>query len=190
MNWGRALSFSLLLHSSLIVSAFLFFSFHAPKMKFDTRVGVHEIQVVSNAKPEENISAPTGPVPSRVQDAGRSAPSDRISDAAGGLETPGVDTDYLSTIMQMILSHQNYPKVSVLNEEEGVVQVQVVLDGQGKIESLSVDQTSGFGRLDEAALSTLRSIGQLPLPPNSKGSVSLMIPIRFEINTSKHSFHR
>jgi TonB family protein len=94
----------------------------------------------------------------------------------------GERNEYLSRLIRLISARKSYPRVSILNEEQGVVQIRVTLGSEGKIVGVEQVASSGFARLDQAAFETLRSFDSLPLPPGYPQGVRLLIPIRFEIN--------
>lgn len=94
----------------------------------------------------------------------------------------GERNEYLASLIRLISKYKYYPKASILNEEEGVVHVRVSLGSDGKLISSEVSKGSGYSHLDEAALKTIRDIGQFPLPSETIKSLTLLIPIRYEMN--------
>ncbi|NDG84231.1 MAG: TonB family protein, partial [Proteobacteria bacterium] len=68
------------------------------------------------------------------------------------------------------------------NEEEGIVKVRMVLDPSGHLAESVLAGSSGFARLDSAALETLRKIGKFPVPAGHAGNLSLLVPIEYRIN--------
>jgi TonB family protein len=108
-------------------------------------------------------------------------PEDLPSNDLSGMNA-GQRNEYLSRLIRLISSKKSYPRASILNEEQGVVQVRVTLGPGGKVMGVERVSSSGFARLDEAAVETLRAFESLPLPPGYPEGVRLLIPIRFEIN--------
>ncbi|MDR2427003.1 MAG: TonB family protein [Endomicrobium sp.] len=75
-----------------------------------------------------------------------------------------------------------YPQESRKIKEEGEVVVAVVVSPEGKIQSVSVAVSSGFSRLDEAALKAARKIRfSADVENPSFESVVLRVPYKFEI---------
>lgn len=76
----------------------------------------------------------------------------------------------------------SYPGMSRRRGEEGQVVLQVVVGTDGRVASLSVAQSSGFRRLDKAALDAVR---QWRFQPARRGSTPVRsvarIPIRFAL---------
>lgn len=76
-----------------------------------------------------------------------------------------------------------YPNYSRLNHEEGVVLLRITINEMGSIGSVSVERSSGFARLDEAALKAIR---QWRFAPAMRGSQAIAttttVPVRFRLN--------
>jgi TonB family protein len=129
----------------------------------------------------------------RARNAGRGVPQQDAPEAPASMSdavapgdlsdlNSGARNQYLGTLLRLISSKKNYPRASILNEEEGVVQIRVILGVGGRVLEVERVTSSGFDRLDEAAVATLRAFDVLPLPPGHAAGVKLLIPIRFEIN--------
>lgn len=58
-----------------------------------------------------------------------------------------------------------YPKASLMNEEEGVVSMAFLVSADGKVLESKLDKTSGFKSLDKAAIS---AISACKFKPGSK----------------------
>lgn len=50
-----------------------------------------------------------------------------------------------------------YPKASLMNEEQGTVTMSFLVDAQGNVVESKLEKTSGFKNLDKAALKALAS---------------------------------
>jgi protein TonB len=62
----------------------------------------------------------------------------------------------------------SYPSASVRNEEEGTVQLKFLIGVDGKVIETKVEKTSGFSRLDEAAIRALSKCDFKPGTVNGK----------------------
>jgi protein TonB len=58
-----------------------------------------------------------------------------------------------------------YPKASLMNEEEGVVSMAFLVSAEGKVLESKLDKTSGFKSLDKAAIN---AISACKFKPGSK----------------------
>ncbi len=50
-----------------------------------------------------------------------------------------------------------YPKVSLMNEEQGVVSMMFLVSAEGRVLESKLDKTSGYKNLDKAAISAITS---------------------------------
>lgn len=79
-----------------------------------------------------------------------------------------------------------YPKLSKRLKEQGTVILSMLISAQGRIEALSIKKSSGFSRLDQAALSAAAKWRYEPATINGKAiSNTYLMPIEFKLNTSK-----
>ncbi|MFL6657531.1 MAG: energy transducer TonB [Massilia sp.] len=58
-----------------------------------------------------------------------------------------------------------YPKASLMNEEQGMVSMMFLVSGEGKVVESKLEKTSGFKNLDKAAMS---AISACKFKPGSK----------------------
>ena len=76
-----------------------------------------------------------------------------------------------------------YPRQSQRKGEQGTVILRVYINTQGQAEQLELDTSSGYSRLDEAALSTVQN---WRFVPGHRGGVPeamwFKVPVRFELN--------
>jgi TonB family protein len=151
-------------------------------------VHVHHADASKPARPKPVPAVavkPVAPAESAAPTTDKTEPAPAASpapDAAWGGMNEGQRNQYLARLLQIISSRQYYPKAAILNEQEGVVKLRVKLGEGGAITSCEVMESSGHALLDDAAVSTLRKIGTLPLPNTESKGVMLVIPIRYEIN--------
>ncbi len=88
---------------------------------------------------------------------------------------------YLGYLRSQIESHKKYPREAVLRREEGLVEVSLTLQKNGRLTDLSISQ-SASPVLDRAALDAIRALPDLPAPPaDLQAPLNLKIPIRFEL---------
>jgi periplasmic protein TonB len=78
-----------------------------------------------------------------------------------------------------------YPPASIRNEEEGLVKVNVCVGANGRVKEVSLVETSGIARLDEAGLKMARQYRFKP--PTVDGqpvdAACTPMPIRFKLQT-------
>jgi protein TonB len=75
-----------------------------------------------------------------------------------------------------------YPRASRRQGEAGRVTLRVLIDEQGRPAELRVQSTSGYARLDEAALKALRDARFRPYAENGVAQrVWALVPIHFDL---------
>jgi periplasmic protein TonB len=75
-----------------------------------------------------------------------------------------------------------YPHASVRSAEEGTVHVRLQIGADGKIAAVQVERSSGFSRLDEAALRAVRSWRFAPATRGGLGVTSwVVVPVVFQL---------
>jgi periplasmic protein TonB len=92
------------------------------------------------------------------------------------LEPPRGDIAYLNNPVPM------YPAVSKRSGEQGRVLLRVLVDERGSVQSIEVEKSSGFSRLDEAALAAVRRWRFLPARLGERNVAgSALVPISFNL---------
>ena len=76
----------------------------------------------------------------------------------------------------------SYPYLSRKAREEGVVTLRVLVSAQGKAKQLDVEQSSGFDRLDDEALKTVRKWNFLPARRGGEAIEAwVLVPVTFAL---------
>jgi protein TonB len=119
------------------------------------------------------------PNSSNIQEAPASSAAAAPSTASGktgspSLVEPSADADYLKN------PPPGYPRISRRNGEQGTVIVRVFISTQGAPEKAEVRTSSGFARLDQAALEAVQRWRFVPGRRNGTPEVMWFnIPVRF-----------
>ena len=113
--------------------------------------------------------------------------SDNSSDAPE--QTKQSQDQVFTTIQVNARSTQNhpplYPKLSKRLKEEGTVILSMLISSQGLIEDISIKESSGYSRLDKAALSAAAKWRYEPATVNGKAVANrYSMPIEFKLDTS------
>lgn len=120
------------------------------------------------------IAAPAAPSPTPIKEAASPAPT---TPKPMPLIAAHVDANYSQK------TPPTYPIMSRRLHEEGKVQLLVDISAKGDVESILVKQSSGFPRLDDIALNTVRLWRFVPA---RRGDVavadSVVVPILFKLN--------
>jgi protein TonB len=72
-----------------------------------------------------------------------------------------------------------YPSIARRNGWQGKVLVSFVIMDDGKIENVSIVESSGFNLLDKNAVSTIRRAAPFPRPPTR---ITIVVPIFYDLS--------
>lgn len=79
-----------------------------------------------------------------------------------------------------------YPKLSKRLKEEGTVVLRLLISSKGQIEEIRIHESSGYARLDKAALSAASKWRYEPATINGTAIAQhYLMPIEFKLNTSQ-----
>lgn len=79
-----------------------------------------------------------------------------------------------------------YPDASKRNNEEGTCRVQLKVAASGQIEDATIQQTSGYPRLDEACLKAVKGQRMLPATEDGKPIETVaVLPITWKLKTER-----
>jgi len=87
-----------------------------------------------------------------------------------------------ASVMTFITGQLNYPAIARRKGWQGVVKLQLLIESDGHISDLHIEQTSGYALLDKAALSSL----QLAHVPDAAQwldgkAVSIVVPVEYRL---------
>lgn len=90
---------------------------------------------------------------------------------------------YGNTLWGAISKHKKYPKIAQMRGWQGEVIVELRLDGDGKISSKKITQSSGHDVLDKQALEMVEKALPFPAPPEVlRGShFTITVPVPFNL---------
>ncbi|GAA4221140.1 protein TonB [Sagittula marina] len=90
-------------------------------------------------------------------------------------------TEWQKDIVVRISKAKRYPKLARSRRIEGEVLVRFTVDRYGAVLARTLEQSSGWPVLDQAALEVFDEIGKLPTPPNhlEGAEFTLMVPLRY-----------
>jgi protein TonB len=126
-----------------------------------------KVDAAPSAIPPAPIVAPEPPKPA-------AASQDDIDDARG---------KYGNTLWGAIGKYKQYPRIAQMRGWQGEAIVELQLDGNGKLKSKKIIQSSGFESLDKQALEMVEKAAPFPAPPEAlRGSnFSIKVPIPFKL---------
>ena len=130
-------------------------------------------------RPEEQSVAPAlaeTPVQPRVDQ------SPAMQTASATLSREEQDRHIRASVMEFITGQLNYPAIARRKGWQGVVKLELLIESDGHISDLHIEETSGYALLDKAALDSL----QLAHVPDAVqwlngNSVSIIVPVEYRL---------
>ena len=101
------------------------------------------------------------------------------SGAAGYHPNPG---SHVTPAPDAVRGHWYYPQESRLSQEEGTVGVKISLTDKGTMRDATIEKSSGFQRLDEAALSYVRQSYQYRPDEGEQMPEIARITVKFDLD--------
>ncbi len=95
----------------------------------------------------------------------------------------GLRAGYIDNVREEIEKNKKYPILSKSKNEEGIVLLSFRIDKNGKIDNLRIQKSSGFEKLDEAALKAVQSGNYKDIPNElEEDYLDIQVPIKFNLN--------
>jgi len=93
---------------------------------------------------------------------------------------------YVSTLWAAISKQKKYPKLAQMRGLEGEAIVELQLDGNGKLQSKRITQSSGHDMLDKQALDIVEKALPFPMPPEAlrNSSFTITVPVPFKLENA------
>lgn len=117
-----------------------------------------------NPVPPPVVQKPVAPSPAQISDA---------------------NDQYGNTLWGAISKYKKYPRIAQQRGWQGEVIVELSLDGNGKLRSKQILQSSGYDSLDQQALEMVEKALPFPPPPEAlRGSnFTIKVPIPFKLES-------
>ena len=149
-----------------------------PENDIEMQTKSNEDIISISEKQNENVFISQDEMPQHTQAIDccktRSIPSDITYDTDGSAGS--------NSLKIMRVPKPFYPQESRKSKEEGEVIVAVAVSSEGKIQSISIAVSSGFQRLDEAALKAAKKIRLSREMGNSNEDIIILrVPYKFKI---------
>lgn len=88
----------------------------------------------------------------------------------------------ISLIYKELNNHFNYPKIAQRRNWQGQVQLAFRLSNDGTIKDIKINHSSGYNVLDQAAIVSLKKIGQLPQASSwLVDGMEIQIPVIYQL---------
>jgi protein TonB len=84
-----------------------------------------------------------------------------LAAASQAAEAPAT---YTRTVMEQVSSKVEYPKMAKMRHQEGAAIVAIAMGANGTPTSATIEKSSGFQSLDDAALNAVKAAAPFPAP--------------------------
>ena len=84
-----------------------------------------------------------------------------LATVAQGAEAPA---SYTKAVMEKVSSKVEYPKMAKMRHQEGAAIVAISMDASGAPTTATIEKSSGFQSLDDAALNAVKAAAPFPAP--------------------------
>jgi TonB family protein len=161
---------------------------------------VAEIENVKSNLKSNNVQSPSAPHSLKAADSKDSLSHSQIQPSPSAQELSSASSTTLLRLTSTganvslqeygayVLGHNEpaeYPRLSRIQDEHGLVHVRVQISKQGgKPQSVELAKTSGFQRLDQAALEAARR-WEYPAFESGADKIVLVLPFDFELNDAQ-----
>lgn len=130
--------------------------------------------------PKETALPPTETVPAPVPVKQEPPPPPAPSQA----DLDDARNQYGNSLWGAISKQKKYPKIAQMRGWEGEVIVELQIDGNGKLKSKKIAQSSGHEVLDKQALEMIEKALPFPIPPetlrNTNFTITVPVPFKLE----------
>ena len=109
--------------------------------------------------------------------------SSQNTTTSSSLATKKAVSRYTDQIAQKIYRNKIYPRISRKRHEQGIVKIEVTIDKKGNVIKTSLTKSSGFKRLDTAALKSIAKSSPFPpfLDTMNSSTYTIIIPISYSM---------
>lgn len=126
-------------------------------------------------KPDATPPTQTVPAPIPVKQEALPVPNQ--------IDTEDARSKYGNSLWGAISKHKKYPKIAAMRNWQGEAIIELELDGNGKLKTKKIIQSSGHEVLDKQALEMVEKALPFPAPPEAlRGSnFTITVPVPFKL---------
>lgn len=111
---------------------------------------------------------------------GAPKPGPNKSEAFFDIRAANIGADWAQGLAAYWRRHRYYPQQAAQNGEDGTVEIQIVVNRLGRVESVEIQRRSGSTWLDMAAVGTWRNAQLAPLPAeNTDRTITIPLTINY-----------
>ncbi|MGR0185008.1 energy transducer TonB [Azospirillum aestuarii] len=125
--------------------------------------------------PKPVTEAPANAAPAAAPPAGAPAPAAPVVRNSNALPT------WHGAVLGHLERYKRYPRIAQMRRQQGVPQVHITLDRQGRVLAVRLHKGSGFEALDEETIALVERASPLPAPPPdvAQDRMELVVPVQY-----------
>jgi len=97
-----------------------------------------------------------------------------LSNSAFAADAPAT---YTKAVMEQVSNKVEYPKMAKMRKQEGAAVVAIQVDAKGAATNATIEKSSGYESLDQAAIAAVNAAAPFPAP--AEGGATVRGAIRF-----------
>ncbi|TWA85441.1 outer membrane transport energization protein TonB [Azospirillum brasilense] len=127
------------------------------------------------AQPKPVTEAPANPAPAAAPPSGAPAQAAPVPRNSNALPT------WHGAVLGHLERYKRYPRIAQMRRQQGVPQVAITIDRQGRVVSVRLHKGSGFEALDEETIALVERASPLPAPPPevAQDRMELVVPVQY-----------
>ncbi|MBK3799276.1 TonB family protein, partial [Azospirillum brasilense] len=127
------------------------------------------------APPQPVMEAPANAAPAAAPPAGAPAQAAPVPRNSNALPT------WHGAVLGHLERYKRYPRIAQMRRQQGVPQVHITLDRQGRVLAVRLHKGSGFEALDEETIALVERASPLPAPPPdvAQDRMELVVPVQY-----------
>ena len=158
---------------------------HAKKQKHLKKDAPHKVEEVAQTQvekplekivPKEESSQEVVEVAQTQQTQAKTPPMPTVA----SLEEQFVATNF-EIIRALVLQNLSYPSLAKRMHQTGIVEILLVINEQGKLINVKLENSSGFKLLDKSAIKAAELLAGMDLPV-PKNTSRIVLPVAFALN--------
>jgi TonB family C-terminal domain len=134
-------------------------------------------------KPPAEVKPRTDVPPTQAAPSMPSAPSAAAtpSPLPPAAHTSNAVPTWQGLVVSHLERHKRYPRIAQMRRQQGVPQVRIVIDRQGRVLAAKLEKGSGFEALDEETVALAERASPLPAPPPemAQDRIELVVPVQY-----------
>ncbi|UKJ77013.1 energy transducer TonB [Azospirillum brasilense] len=125
--------------------------------------------------PKPVTEAPANAAPAAAPPAGAPAQAAPVMRNSNALPT------WHGAVLGHLERYKRYPRIAQMRRQQGVPQVHITLDRQGRVLAVRLHKGSGFEALDEETIALVERASPLPAPPPdvAQDRMELVVPVQY-----------